>query len=147
MTIVSILGLYLLDAFATVSLSRDPTISLILWIRSLVLLWGFKLTLNLETPHVIQSKWLQSGELGGQVSFSHTWVRLSLSQSCHLLLLWAGAQSCWDVRVISSYQAHPRHHLYHSCSELFISCSRDLMNLLGSLLMSSSRLVARTVTL
>jgi hypothetical protein len=30
---------------------------------------------------------------------------------------------------------------------MFISCARDLMNLLGSLVMSLSRLVARTVSL
>jgi hypothetical protein len=29
---------------------------------------------------------------------------------------------------------------------MFISCARDLMNLLGSLVMSLSRLVARTVS-
>ncbi len=123
MTIASIVDLYLLDAFATVSLSMDTTISLILRTRYSVLLWGFKLTLNSETPNVIQSKWLQSGELGGQVSFSHTSVRLSVCQSCDLLLLWARAQSCWEMKCqFPAIWLILRHHLSQSCSEMFISC-------------------------
>ena len=148
MSIALILDLYLLDAFATVSLSRDPTISLILWTRSSVLLWGFKLTLNSETPNVIQSKWLQSGKLGVQISFSHTSVRLSLSQTCGFFLLWAGAQSSWKMEwQFPAIWSILRHHLSNSCSEMFISCARYLMILLRSLVMSFSRMVARTVSL
>ncbi len=57
MRTASILDVYLLNVFATVSLSRDPITSLIFWIRSSVLLWDFALTLNSETLHTKSSKW------------------------------------------------------------------------------------------
>ncbi len=47
----SIVDLKLLQAFARVSLARDPTSSFIFWIRSLNLLRNFAMTLNSETPH------------------------------------------------------------------------------------------------
>jgi hypothetical protein len=51
-----------------------------------------------------------------------------------------------DVMAISNYLAHPLTQSSNSCSEMFISCARDLMNLLGSLVVSLSRSVARTVS-
>ncbi len=45
---------------------EGPITSLIFRIRSSVLLWGFALAINLETPNKKLSKRLQSGELGGQ---------------------------------------------------------------------------------
>jgi hypothetical protein len=47
----SILDLNLLQAFTMVSLSRDPTSAFIFKNRSSILLWGFALTYNSETPH------------------------------------------------------------------------------------------------
>jgi len=73
----SILGLNLLQAFAMVSLSRNPTSTYIFWNRSSILLWGFALTYNSETPNTKLFKGLQSGELGGKTSFSHTSGRFS----------------------------------------------------------------------
>jgi hypothetical protein len=46
-----ILDLKLLQAFATVSLLKDPITSFIFWIRSLVLLPGFALAHNSDSPH------------------------------------------------------------------------------------------------
>ena len=68
----SILDLNLLQAFAMVSLSRNPTSTFIFWNRSSILLWGFALTYNSETPNTKLFKGLLSGELGGKTSFSHT---------------------------------------------------------------------------
>ena len=97
MKTASIQDLKLMQAFAMVFLSKDLITSLILGSRFSVLLQGFKLALNPETPNEIQTKLSQSVELGGQISFSNTSVRLSLSQSCVLLLLWAGTLSCWKM--------------------------------------------------
>ncbi len=83
-----------------VSLARNPITSFIFWIRSLVLLQDFALTLYSETPHIKQSKGLLSGKLGSQTSSTHTSVRFSLSQSCILLLSWAGLLSFLGI---SSY--------------------------------------------
>jgi hypothetical protein len=84
-------------------------------------------------------------ELEGQISFSNTSVRLSLSQSCApLVVVGRNTVQLEDVITISSYLAHPLTPSFYSCSEMFISCARDLMNLLGSLVMGLSRLVART---
>jgi hypothetical protein len=47
----SILDLKLVQAFARVSLAGNPITSFIFWIRSLVLLQEFALTLYSETPH------------------------------------------------------------------------------------------------
>jgi hypothetical protein len=44
--IASILDLKVMQAFATVSLARDPITSFIFWIRSLDLVRDFALTLN-----------------------------------------------------------------------------------------------------
>ncbi len=84
----SILDLNYLQAFAMVSLSRNPTSTFIFWNRSSTLLWGFALTYNSETPHTKLFKGLQSGELGGKTSFSHTSGRLS-SWTCSGPLWWA----------------------------------------------------------
>ncbi len=98
-------------------LARDTITPLIFRIRSLVLLWGFALTLNSKTPHAKFSKGLQSGELGGQISFTHTSVRFFWSQSCVLLLLWAGAPSCWKMKCLfSAIWSILWQHLFHSCS-------------------------------
>jgi hypothetical protein len=47
----AVLDLKLVEAFARVSLARDPITSFIFWIRSLDLLRDFALTHNSETPH------------------------------------------------------------------------------------------------
>ena len=83
----SILDLNFLQAFAMVSLSRNPTSTFIFWNRSSILLWGFALTYNSETPHKKLFKGLQSGELGGKTSFSHTSGRFS-SRTCRGPLWW-----------------------------------------------------------
>jgi hypothetical protein len=44
-------GLKLVQAFARVSLPRDPITSFIFWIRSLDLLRNFEMTYNSKTPH------------------------------------------------------------------------------------------------
>jgi hypothetical protein len=72
-----------------------PITSFIFWIRSLDLMLDIALTLYSETPHTKKSKRLQSAELGSQTFSTHTSVWLSLSQSCILLLSWAGVPSCW----------------------------------------------------
>ncbi len=64
-TTFSILSLKLLQAFATVSLLKDPITSLIFWIRSSVLLWGFALTFDSVTPHAKLSEGLLLGKIGG----------------------------------------------------------------------------------
>jgi hypothetical protein len=89
-----ILDLKLVQAFARMSLARDPITSFIFWIRSLDLMRDIALTLYSKMPHTKKSKGLQSAELGNQTSSTHTSVRLSLSQSCILLLSWAGVPSC-----------------------------------------------------
>ncbi len=88
-------------------------------------------------------------ELGGQISFSHTSVRLSLDLEpvlYPLVVLGRNTVLLEDEMAISSYLAHPLTPSSNSCSEMFIFSARDLMNLLGSLVMSLSRLVARTVS-
>ncbi len=52
----SLLDLKLVQAFARVSLARDPITSFIFLIRSLDLLRDFALTLNSETPHTKSQK-------------------------------------------------------------------------------------------
>jgi hypothetical protein len=47
----SILDLKLVQAFARVSLPKDPITSFIFWIRSLDLLRNFEMTYNSKTPH------------------------------------------------------------------------------------------------
>ncbi len=101
-TISSIQDLNLLQAFDTVLLARDPTTSLIFQIWAMLKLWSCALTLNFETPRTIYSAGLQAGELGGQITFSHTSMRFFLSQSCVLLLLSAGALvQCIVCRTVS----------------------------------------------
>ncbi len=85
----SLLDLKLVQAFARVSLARDPITSFIFLIRSLDLLRDFALTLNSETPHTKNSKGLQSGELESQTSSTHTSVWSPWASSASL---------SWNVR-------------------------------------------------
>jgi hypothetical protein len=55
----SILDVKLVQAFARVSMARDPITSLSFWIRSFNLLRDFAMALNSETPHKKYSKGLQ----------------------------------------------------------------------------------------
>ncbi len=80
----SLLDLKLVQAFARVSLARNPITSFIVLIRSLDLLRDFALTLNSETPHKKKSKGLQSGELESQTSSTHTSVWSSWASSASL---------------------------------------------------------------
>ncbi len=91
-----------------VFLSKDSITSLIFGSRFSILLWGFKLTLNSETPKVIRSKRLQSGELGGQFSFSHTSGKALLDPILRpLIVVGRGTVLLEDVMAISSYLVHP----------------------------------------
>ncbi len=103
----SILDLNLLQAFAMVSLSRNPTSTFIFWNRSPILLWGFALTYNSETPHTKLFKGSQSGELGGKTSFSHTSGRFS-SWTCLGPWWWAplGLRPGWSVCSCCASCAH-----------------------------------------
>jgi hypothetical protein len=59
-------------------------------------------------PNEIQTKLWQSVELGDQISFSNTSVRLSLSQSCvPLVVMGRNTDLLEDVMAIFSYLAHP----------------------------------------
>ncbi len=77
----------MLAGFCHGVLSRYPTSAFIFWNRSSILLWGLVLTFNSETPQT-KSKGLQSGELGGLTSFSHTSGRFS-SWTCRGSWQWA----------------------------------------------------------
>ncbi len=123
----SILGLKLIQAFARVSLAKEPITCFIFWIRSLDLLWNFALTLNSETPHTKKSKGLQSGELGSQTSSTHTSVRFSLSQFCISFML-CPAQS---VQTITALVASWRFSFAGMCLFIFIYASGHSWDGLG----------------
>ena len=112
-----------LVVFAWVSLARDPITSFIFWIRSFDLLRNFAMTYNSKTPHTKESKGLQSGELGGQTSSSHSPVRFSwaspassccLGQRCH------PAWRCNDDFQLSKSILRPYIFSYLSCSSRII---------------------------
>jgi hypothetical protein len=78
----SLLDLKLVQAFARVSLARDPITSFIFLIRSLDLLRDFALTLNLETPHTKKVKRLAVKRAGKPDLLQPHLCMVSLSQFC-----------------------------------------------------------------
>ncbi len=113
-TTASIWDLNLLQVFAKMFLARDTIAPLIFRIRSFVLLWGFALAPYSKTPHAKLSKGLQSGDLGGQISFTYTSVRFFWRANPVSSILLE------DEMPIFSYLVHP---WTASFSKLFWKCS------------------------
>ena len=97
-----ILNLNLMLALTMVFLSSYPITSLIFSIKAVILLFGAVFTPDSAMPHTKQSKGLQSGELGGQISYYQTPRRFSLSQSLVFMMLQVGVLSCADFKLFWS---------------------------------------------
>jgi hypothetical protein len=114
----SILDLKLVQAFARVSLAKEP--HHLLHLLDQILEFFVRLCIVIQRRHTKLSKWLQSGELGGQTSSTHTCVRFP--QSCIILLSWAGVL-LKDVMAISGYLSASFDNIF---SYLFWKCSNFL---------------------
>ncbi len=120
-TTASELDLNLLNAFDTVSLVRYFITSMIFGIKYAVLLWGFALTRNLETPHTKKSQRSTVGQAGRPDLFlPHVRVTEILIEQVQLRLTYLRYK-------LFSYPSHSikfvSEVLWHNHSQLFWKCS------------------------